>query len=112
MKTFLLQSINVRHDHGFDYQYISQEAFFGFWLDGVLPAYFEGDPRIEDHEGLSFLASIGFEWPAINEVQGTEALDSAKNWNEESILKSKFGYRVRKGLSERTRRKRLAEAVT
>ncbi len=111
-REFLLQSIHARHDYGYDYPYISQEAFFEFWLDGVLPAYYEGDPRIENHEGLSFLASIGFTWPTINEVQGIGSSDSSKNWNEESILKSKFGYRVRKGLKESTRRKRLAAAVT
>jgi hypothetical protein len=111
-RDFLLQSIQARHDYGFDYPYISQEAFFEFWLDGVLPAYYEGDPRIENHEGLSFLASIGFKWPTINEVQGRGTLDSAKNWNEKSILRLKFGYSVRKGLSEKTRRKRLAAAVS
>jgi hypothetical protein len=109
---FLLRSINVRHAHGFKFDYLSQEAFFEFWLDGILPDYFEGDPRIEEHEGLSFLASVGFEWPTISDIQGLGTLDDSVSWNKMSLLASEFKYRARKGISERTRRKRLANAVT
>ncbi len=107
---FLLRSINVRHGYGYDY--LSQEAFFDFWLDGVLPEYFEGDPRIDEHEGLSFLASVGFKWPTINEIRGAGSLDGSVSWGKVSLLASEFKYRARKGISERTRRKRLANAVT
>lgn len=109
---FLLRSINVRHGYGCEYDYLSQEAFLDFWLDGILPEYFEGDPRIEEHEGLSFLASVGFEWPEISEIRGAGSLDGAVSWGKVSLLASEFKYRARKGISERTRRKRLADAVT
>jgi hypothetical protein len=88
------------------------EAFWDLWLWDEYQPYFRGDPRIEEHQGLSFLASIGFKWPTIQEVQGTGTLDSSKNWNAESVLRSKFGYHARKHLSEKTRRKRLLNAVT
>lgn len=109
---YLIESINVGLRHGFTCRYMSQEAFWDLWLWDEHQPYYKGDPRVEEHPGLSYLASVGFEWPTFKEVQGTGTLDNAKAWNTESILKSKFGYHVRKQLSEKTRRKRLQNAVT
>jgi hypothetical protein len=91
---------------------MSQEAFWDLWLWDECMPYYKGDPRIEEHPGLSFLASIGFKWPTIQEVQGIGTIDNTKTWNTESILRSKFGYHVRKHLSKKTRRMRLQNAVT
>lgn len=109
---YLMDSIKIGQRHGFRCQYMSQEDFWDLWLWGEYQPYYKGDPRIEKHPGLSFLASIGFEWPTIEELQGTGTIDSTKTWNPESILKSRFGYHVRKHLSEKTRRKRLQNAIT
>ncbi len=108
---YLIESINVGLKYGFTCRYMSQEAFWDLWLWDEHQPYYKGDLRIEEHPGLSFLASVGFEWPTFKEVHGVGTLDNTKDWNTESILKSKFGYHVRKHLSERTRRKRLQNAV-
>lgn len=112
VEEYLVESINVGLRHGLTCRYMSQEAFWDLWLWDEYEPYYKGDPRIEEHPGLSFLASIGFKWPTLQEIQGAGILDGATNWNAESILKSKFGYHVRKQLSEKTRRKRLQNAVT
>src|SRR6266404_3984194 len=109
---YLLESINVCQRRRFTFNYMSQEVFWDLWLWDEQQPYYEGDPRIDEHPGLSFLASVGFNWPTIRELQGMSSIDDTRNWNSESILKSRFGYHVRKGFSEKTRRKRLNNAIT
>jgi hypothetical protein len=109
---YLLESINVGVRHGFKCCYLSQESFWDLWLWKTFDPYYQDDQRIIEHPGLSFLASIGFEWPKIRELQDTALSDDSHGWNEQSKLKSMFGYHVRKGLSEATRRNRLGKAVT
>lgn len=108
---YLIESIEVGLRHGFTCRYMSQEAFWDFWLWGDYEPYYQGDPRVAEHPGLSFLASVGFKWPTLQGIQGAGTLGGAKNLNAESILRSRFGYHVRKHLSEKTRRRRLQNAV-
>ena len=109
---YLERSIDFGLEHGFTCRYLSQEDFWAYWLGGDEPTYFAGDPRIEDHEGLSFLASVGFKWPSIEVVQrygGTGEL--AGRVREQHELKKIFGYSVRQGVSVDERRQRLKRAT-
>jgi len=112
VEEYLLESVNVGLRHGFTCRYMAQEVFWDLWLWDEYQPHYKADPRIEEHPGLLFLASIGFKWPTIQELHGTGTIDNTKTWNTESILRSKFGYHVRKHLSEKTRRKRLQNAIT
>ncbi len=67
---YLMKSVEFGLDEGFTCRYLSQEDFWDYWLGGEETAYYAGDPRIASHEGLSFIASIGFKWPSIEVVQG------------------------------------------
>lgn len=109
---YLIESINVGLRHGFTCRYMAQEAFWDLWLWEEYQSYYKGDPRIGEHPGLSFLASVGFEWPTFKETRSVGTLDNTGTWNTESVLRSRFHYHVRKQLSEKTRRNRLREAVT
>lgn len=112
-REYLIQSIEIGIEHNFTCQYFSLEDFWDFYTDSYLyEPYFEGDPRIENHAGLSFLASLYFEYPSADIFGfGNKSFDKEKDWNVESILKSNFGYSVRKGISEHNRRIALDEAV-
>ncbi len=109
---YLLRSIDFGREHGFTCRYLSQEDFWSFWLGGDETTYYAGDPRISDHEGLSFLASVGFKWPSIEAVErygGTGNLSG--QFREQHELKKFFGYSVRQGVSAEERRQRLKRAV-
>jgi hypothetical protein len=109
---YLVESVNFGLKHGFTCRYLSQEDFWEYWLEGEETAYYAGDPRIAAHEGLSFLASIGFKWPSIEMVQGHGGTGTlADRLNPAHQLKSRFGYSVQKGVPVKERRKRLSRAV-
>ena len=109
---YLEASIDFGLEHGFACRYLSQEDFWGYWLGADETTYYAGDPRIRDHEGLSFLASVGFKWPSIAAVErygGTG--DLAGRFREQHELKRFFGYSVRQGISAEERRQRLKRAI-
>ncbi|MDP9437253.1 MAG: hypothetical protein M3P49_00660 [Actinomycetota bacterium] len=109
---YLVRSVKFGMEQGFVCRYLSQEDFWTFWLGAEETTYYEGDPRIREHEGLSFLASIGFAWPSAEVVRGLGGTGGlADRLNETHLLKSRFGYSVRQGVSVRERRQRLARAV-
>jgi len=112
-RNYLIASVEFGLENEFTCQYLSQEDFWHFWLYGEFEPYFKGDQRIASHEGLSFLASIGFKWPSISEIGlGGEGSRDFGERRLEHELRSIFGYSVRKGIPERNRRASLKEAVT
>ncbi len=109
---YLLKSVEFGMEHGFACRYLSQEDFWDYWLGAEETTYYEGDPRIASHKGLSFLASIGFKWPPVEFVQGYGGTGSlADRLNPTHQLKSRFGYSVQRGVSVKERRQRLSRAV-
>ncbi len=111
-KQYLETSIDFGLEHGFTCRYLSQEDFWDFWLGGDETTYYAGDPRISNHEGLSFLASVGFKWPSVEAVErygGTGNLSS--RFREQHELKKFFGYSVRQGVSVEERRQKLKRAI-
>jgi len=111
-KDYLLRSVEFGLEEGFTCRYFSQEDFWDYWLGGDETAYYAGDPRIASHEGLSFIASIGFKWPSIEFVQGHGGKGSlADRLNPAHQLKSRFGYSVKAGVPAKERRQRLGRAV-
>lgn len=109
---YLERSIDFGFEHGFTCRYLSQEDFWDFWLGADETTYYAGDPRISDHEGLSFLASVGFKWPSVEAVErygGTGSLSG--RFREQHELKKFFGYSVRQGVSVEERRQRLKRAI-
>lgn len=109
---YLETSIDFGLEHGFTCRYLSQEDFWSYWLGADETTYYAGDPRIRDHEGLSFLASVGFKWPSIEAVErygGTG--DLSGRFREQHELKRFFGYSVRQGISAEERRQRLKRAI-
>ncbi len=109
---YLVRSVEFGMEQGFVCRYLSQEDFWAYWLGAEETTYYEGDPRIGEHEGLSFLASIGFAWPSAEVAHGLGGTGGlADRLNETHLLKSRFGYSVRQGVSVRERRQRLTRAV-
>lgn len=110
-KNFLIKSIEVGIEHNFVCQYISLDDFWDYYSDDFTP-YYEGDPRIDTHEGLSYLASLYFEYPTVNIFGfGNRNSNRTNDWSFESLLKANFGYSVRQGISKKARRKALEKAV-
>lgn len=111
-KDYLIQSIEIGIEYNFTCKYFSLEDFWDFYKEQDYEPYFEGDPRIANHAGLSFLASIGFKYPDVDIFGfGSRKQSNGKGWNIESILRSEFGYSVRAGVLEKERRKALRKAV-
>ena len=112
-KEYLIESVEIGIKHNFNCRYFSLEDFWDYWIDEELfEPYFEGDPRIDEHKGLAFLASLGFDYPTVDIFSfGNKSQKRAVQWNEESILMEQFGYSVRAGVSEKKRRRALAKAV-
>ena len=77
-----------------------------------LRPYFEGDSRIDEHEGLKFLASVGFKFPTVKELFEREGVNSYEFGERrlEHELKSVFGYNVQKKTSITERREALKKA--
>lgn len=95
--------------------FFSQEDFFNYWLFGMKPNYYPGDPRIDEHPGLRFLASLAqypWPWPKIEALPGEGDVDDSE-WQTEHLLKSKFGYTVAQaeGLSSQQRQQILDRAL-
>jgi len=90
--------------------YMSQEVFLDLLLFGNEPCYYHGDVRIEEHPGLKFLSSIGFQWPSTYSTPGQNELEEVQ-WPNESELMKKCQYSVKKGISKRERRRRLRKGM-
>lgn len=107
----------LTYDYDSNINFMAQEDFLNFVLFGVEPNYHRGDPRIDCHPGLSYLASLGYEWPwpstEIMGSGGTYEWDT-DHWSEESPLRARFGYSVAKsiGLTARQRQRILERALT
>lgn len=112
-KEYLEQSVEKGIEYNCPCRYFSLGDFWDYYTEyDYYEPYFESDPRIENHAGLSFLASLYFKYPSVDIFGfGNKSSDKEIDWNVESILKSNFGYSVRKGISERNRRIALDEAV-
>ena len=112
---YLKESIRAGNELEFRCRYMTQEDFWDLWLDDeeFIP-YYKSDPRINKHEGLKFLASIGFKFPTIKEVFGEES-ENPSDFSKrrlESELKSEFGYNVLKKTPLSARRNSLRKAIS
>jgi hypothetical protein len=101
----------------FIYEFYSQEDFINFWLFGVEANYYPGDPRIESHPGLTYLASLGdypWPWPSTDDEPGSGGYLNEYYMQEKHPLLERFGYTVsaKERLTQRERRKRLDTALT
>jgi hypothetical protein len=92
-------------------EFLAQEDFLNLLLCGRQAVYFRDDPRIEEHPGLAYLATIGFRWPSTYATPGNYDLNGTEDWDGESILKKKYGYNVKKGTSATYRRSALKKAI-
>lgn len=94
---------------------MSQEDFLNYMYDfSDWHPYRRNDQRIENHPGLKFLASIGFEWPEIvwrNPSSSDQTPGHISNWSTKSRLKSQFGYSASANISVQARREALASAI-
>lgn len=112
-KSYLRRSIEFGLEHGFVCRYLAQEDFWHYWMGGEETTYHAGDPRIANHPGLSFIASVGFKWPSIEAVQGLGGTgELSEKLNKTHLLKSRFGYSVGRGTIAEERRKKLSRAIT
>lgn len=110
-KEYLIESIEVGIANNFTCQYIALENFWDFYVGNFEP-YFEGDERIENHNALTFLASLYEEYPEVDILCfGNKKQNNHIIWNTEHILRSEFGYSVKKGFSENERRNSLKNAL-
>ncbi len=113
-KEYLQRSIEAGIELNFRCQYMTQEDFWFWWLDEEEPVpYLKSDSRIDEHEGLKFLASVGFEFPTVKESLENES-ENLYDFGERRLeheLKSVFGYNVQKKTLVNERRKALKKAV-
>ena len=92
-------------------QYMSQEVFLNYLVTGLSPEYTADDPRIWNHRGLNYLASIGFVWPSTDAEPNPEPIEvNESGWKQQSEL-HKLGYTVRRGVSLINRRQALSNCV-
>ena len=110
---YLIQSVEIGMEYNFTCKYFSIDDFWEIYTeDNNYESYYEGDPRIENHAGLSFLASLYFKYPNVDILRfSSSQSNNSKEWNVESILKGNFGYNVQKGNSKSNRRSSLERAV-
>lgn len=112
-KTYLIQSIEVGVANNFTCRYYSVDDFWDVYSEnGSFEPYYEGDPRIEEHAGLAFLASLYFKYPDVDIFGfGNRKQNNTGDWKVESILRADFGYSAGKDISEHSRRTSLKNAV-
>lgn len=93
-------------------QFVSQEEFLNHLLFNQESKYYQGDPRINMHQGLSYLASIGFKWPVLNEspISRDHRKPNTNHLNKESLL-YQMGYNVAQSTTKTQRRQALRKAV-
>lgn len=108
---YLKMSIQFGLMRDFPCVYLSQEAFRDFINYDKYPAYYRGDPRIQDHPGLSFLSSLGFKWPSIDAIPGDGGARNSSGWLESHPLRSIYGYTVQTGTLLEYRQNALKRAV-
>ena len=108
---FLLESIDCSKEKKLHIHYLSQEAFIDYFETGELPQYYFKDPRVMNHRGLAFLATIGFHWPTTDVFYGYGFGHADYNSMSKHPLNTVFGYSVRAGIWEEARHKRLVEAI-
>lgn len=92
------------------FHFVSQEVFLNFLQTGNLQSHYPGDPRIVNHPGLNFLASVGFRWPVVGIYRGIHKLENFEG--EDHDLAVKYGYSVRAGESIASRRRALTLGVS
>lgn len=94
------------------FEYMAQEDFLNLLGNGEYPKYRHGDQRIKEHDGLSYLASIGFRWPSTEVVLSSEPSQSnnSTQLREKSEL-SERGYSVARDVSLLDRRLALIRCV-
>jgi hypothetical protein len=110
-KEYLRESIRVGLNCGFTCAFMSQEAFNNILQRDEYPVYHHRDPRIREHPGLSFLASIGFKWPSTDAFAGGHGEPGAVGWNETSTLKALYGYNVDRNTPVSVRQLALNRAI-
>lgn len=111
-KNYIKTSVRIGLIIGSPFRYLGAPEFMRFLMFGEQPNYYKGDRRVRNHPGLSFLASLGFEWPSTYGVPGDNTGgEVADGWNNVSLLASKYGYSVRQGISDRERRDSLRLAI-
>lgn len=98
---------SLEHDH---LEYMAQEEFLAELLFAQPPDYVEGDERIARHAGLSFLASIGFEWPSTYAEPG-DGSGEERERDEMSWLRAEYGYSAASYIPVGRRREALDAAV-
>jgi hypothetical protein len=108
---YLKRSIEIGLRFKFKCVYFSQEAFAEWWLDDKPAEYVKGDPRISEHPGLAFLASIGFKWPEWEAVAGTGSGTGSLWLNDTHPLSAVYKYSVRREVPLKMRRAALERAI-
>jgi len=96
-----------------DIVFISQEDFINLLLFGEFEEYSRDDKRVLNHEGLSFLSSIGFQWPSTDydDSDDDEEDFSTGELAEVSEIKEQYGYHVQAGNTLYNRQNSLRRAV-
>lgn len=113
-KGYLNRAINITRANDLKFTFISQEALINYFATGELTKYHPDDPRIAEHPGLSYLASIGFKWPSTYAVPGIGSGSSQQHDFDTHPLSSICGYNVQKStlLAKRRQALRLAISAT
>lgn len=97
-------------------EFMSQEDFLNRWLFGLQAPYYDGDPRINQHPGLAYLAhheEYMWPWPSTTVKPGSGTLTDI-GWREYHELRERFGYTVnaKDNLSDQQRQRILDRALT
>lgn len=95
----------------FTFYPLSQEDFVVFFDRGIYPNYQRNDERVLKHEGLRFLASIGFRWPSIVAPSHPTNRYYDYRYLGDHPLSVTYGYNVKRDTSVEERRAALRRAI-
>jgi hypothetical protein len=108
---YLQKSVQIGLNYKFSCNFLSQEAFLDILENDRYPSYYKGDPRIQDHQGLSYVATLGFPWPSAEVTIGIGGTGNLLVWNDSHPLRSRYGYNVQRETPESERLSALKIAV-
>ena len=109
---FNLKKLMDEHPANVQIDFFSQEDFLKLLVTGHVKEYIPDDARISNHDGLSYLISLGFIWPSMLKwaKRPTHKTETSSNLSIESCLAS-MGYSASKNMTTDERRIALRIAI-
>jgi hypothetical protein len=108
---YLRQTIEFIQEKDIIVHFLSQEDFLKFVYRNELVHYYPNDPSVKSHDGLSFLASIGFQWPSTYATREFDKTGGDFYGRTQHPLAEIYKYNVKKDTSISDRHTALKRAI-